>query len=215
MGTACDHRRDRQAAPSVEGPPRSAAPRVPGWRQTSRHRPGAPSRLPGARLVARRQRPPRAADQRPPVAAALETASAQREAIEDSGAEEVPVSLKLKSFFVRRAQSQVLIGVSEAAARLEISRTTIYDWVAKKQLLAWKSTKRGLTIPLAQILGPGRVVPGLARILDIIDDPELAWAFLTQDWPFADSVTRPLDKLARDEVEKVATAAPGFGMSFT
>ena len=76
-------------------------------------------------------------------------------------------------------------------------------------------TKRGLTIPVEQILGPGKVVPGLARVLEVIEDTELAWAFLTQDWPFADHAERPLDKLARDEVEDVVRAAPGFGMSFT
>ena len=54
-----------------------------------------------------------------------------------------------------------------------------------------------------------------ARVLDVIDDPELAWAFLTQEWPFADDAARPLDKLARDEVEDVVNAAPSFGMSFT
>ena len=58
-----------------------------------------------------------------------------------------------------------MIGVSEAAARLEVSRTTVYARAAKGTLLAWKSTKRGLTIPAAQILGPGKVVPGLAKVL--------------------------------------------------
>ena len=96
-------------------------------------------------------------------------------------------------------------------SRLEVSRTTVYDWAARKKLLAWRSTKRGLTIPVEQILGPGKVVPGLASVLDVIDDPELAWAFLTQDWPFADEAARPLDKLARDEVEDVVSAAPGSG----
>ena len=144
---------------------------------------------------------------------ALETAAAQREALAEAVPEEVPE--RLKPFFIRRAWSDDMIGVSEAAARLEVSRTTVYDWAARKKLLAWRSTKRGLTIPVEQILGPGKVVPGLARVLDVIDDPELAWAFLTQDWPFADEAARPLDKLARDEVEDVVSAAPGFGMSFT
>ena len=107
-----------------------------------------------------------------------------------------------------------MIGVSEAAARLEVSRTTIYDWAAKGTLLAWKSTKRGLTIPAAQILGPGKVVPGLAKVLESIGNPELVWAFLAQEWPFADEAARPLDKLTAGHVEEVVDAASGFGAAF-
>lgn len=101
------------------------------------------------------------------------------------------------------------------AERLEISRTTVYDWVEKKILLGWKSTKRGLTIPAQQSFGPGKVVPGIARVVDIIGDPELAWAFLSQEWPFADKVARPLDKLKADDVEEVVSAAPSFGTAVT
>ncbi len=53
--------------------------------------------------------------------------------------------------------------MSEAAARLEVSRTTIYEWARATRLIAWKTTKRGLRIPAGQILGAGRVVPGLKR----------------------------------------------------
>ena len=144
---------------------------------------------------------------------ALETAAAQRAALADAVADAVPDTLI--PFVVRRTRSDELIGVLDAATRLEVSRTTVYDWIERKKLLAWRTTKRGYRIPLAQILGPGKVVPGLARVLEIIDDPELAWAFLTQDWPFAHDTARPLDKLTRDEVEDVVRAAPGFGMSFT
>ena len=144
---------------------------------------------------------------------ALATAAAQREALAAGVPEEVPE--RLQPFFVRRARADDLVGVSEAAAQLEVSRTTVYDWAARKKLLAWRSTKRGLTIPVEQILGPGKVVPGVPKVLEVIDDPELAWAFLTQDWPFADDMARPLDKLVRGEVEDVLRAAPGFGMSFT
>ena len=144
---------------------------------------------------------------------ALEIAAAQQAVLADVVPDAVPEPLK--PFVVRRAQSDELIGVLDAAIRLKVSRTTVYDWVERRKLLAWKTTKRGYRIPLAQILGPGKVVPGLARVLEIIDDPELAWAFLSQDWPFALDTARPLDKLARNEVEDVVRAAPGFGMSFT
>ena len=96
-----------------------------------------------------------------------------------------------------------------------MSRTTVYDWVEKKTLIAWKSTKRGLSIPAAQILGPGRVVSGLAEVVDVIGDPELAWSFLTQEWPFEDTASTPLELLNAGRVEEVLDAAPGFGATFS
>jgi excisionase family DNA binding protein len=147
------------------------------------------------------------------VAAALEAAAAQHEARYPGSTVDLPKSLQ--PFVVHRSLGPDLIGVTEAAARLEVSRTTVYDWVARKILLGWKSTKRGLTIPAEQILGPGKVVSGIAQLLAIIDDPELTWAFLSEEWPFADEVTRPIDKLKAGHIEEVVTAAPGFGTTFT
>ena len=146
------------------------------------------------------------------VAVALETAAAQCEA-EDSAAASVPE--KLRPFIVRRTGGEDILGVSEAAARLEVSRTTVYDWAKRRTLLAWRSTKRGLSIPAAQILGPGRVVTGLADVADVIGDSELAWGFLTREWPFEDAVATPLELLKAGRVDEVLSAAPGFGATFT
>ena len=146
------------------------------------------------------------------VIAALEAAAVQSE-MRGSGAS-ATVPERLEPFIVRRPKGADMIGVSEAAARLEVSRTTVYDWAARGILLAWKSTKRGLTIPAAQILGPGKVVPDLAKVVESIGDPELTWTFLAQEWPFADEAARPLDKLAAGRVEEVVAAAPGFGAAF-
>ena len=96
-----------------------------------------------------------------------------------------------------------------------MSRTTVYDWVKRNTLLAWRSTKRGLRIPAAQILGSGRVVPGLADVVEIVGDPELAWAFLTQEWPFEDEAALPLELLKAGRMEEVIGAAPGFGATFS
>ena len=145
------------------------------------------------------------------VAVALETAAAQREA--DDGGIDVPK--RLQTFIVRRTDGEDTIGASEAAARLGVSRTTVYDWVQRGTLLAWKSTRRGLNIPAAQILGPGAVVAGLADVVGVIEDPELAWSFLTQEWPFEDAVAKPLDLLKSGRVAEVLNAAPGFGDTFT
>lgn len=145
------------------------------------------------------------------VAAALEAAATQHGVGRDAG--EVPEHLK--PFVITRLRDPEMLGVSEAAARLKVSRTTVYDWVEKKILIGWKSTKRGLTIPAEQILGPGKVVPGIKQLLEIIDDPELAWAFLSGEWPFENEVMRPADKLKAGEIEAVMHAAPSFGTAVT
>lgn len=147
------------------------------------------------------------------VAAALEAAAVQYGASNDTATVNVPEALE--PFIVHRPVDSKLISVSEAAARLKVSRTTVYDWAEKKTLLAWKSTKRGLTIPSEQILGPGNVVPGIPEVLEVIEDPELAWVFLSQEWPFADSAARPIDKLKAGDLEEVVSAAPSFGATFT
>jgi hypothetical protein len=108
-----------------------------------------------------------------------------------------------------------MIGVSGAAARPKVSRTTVYDWARQGILLAWRSTKHGLTLPSEQILGPGKVVAGLADVLAIIEDPELAWSFLAEERPFADELARPIDKLWRGEVDEVVGAAPAFDTAVT
>ena len=147
------------------------------------------------------------------VAVALETAAAQSAAADGKAGLEVPE--KLRGFIRPQHRGEEILGASAAAARLEVSRTTVYDWVERKTLIAWRSTKRGLSIPAAQILGPGQVVTGLAGIVDIVGDTELAWAFLTQEWPFEDAVTAPLELLKSGRVKEVLDAAPGFGSTFT
>ena len=144
------------------------------------------------------------------VAAALEAVAAQQET-EDAG-DQVPEGLR--PFLVRRGAGEDILGVSEAAKRLEVSRTTVYDWVDRKTLVAWRSTKRGLSIPAAQILGAGKVVAGLADVVEAIGDPELAWAFLSQEWPFDDTAAAPLTLLKAGRLDDVLGAAAGFGTSF-
>ena len=147
------------------------------------------------------------------VVVALEAAAAQCEAANRSIDVDVPEGLR--PFIVRRSGGEGILGASETASRLEVSRTTVYHWVQRNTLVAWRSTKRGLSIPAAQILGPGRVVAGLADVVEVIGDPELAWAFLTQEWPFEDVVATPLDLLKAGRSVEVLDAAPGFGATFT
>ena len=58
------------------------------------------------------------------------------------------------------------------------------------------------------------VVPGLADVVEAIGDPELAWAFLSQEWPFGDTVMEPLKLLKAGRVDDVLGAAAGFGATF-
>ncbi len=145
------------------------------------------------------------------VAVALETAAAQAEAGAGRPGEEVPE--QLRPFVASRAGERIL-GATEAAARLGVSRTTVYDWADRNTLIAWRSTKRGLNIPAEQIVGPGRVVPGLADVVEVVGDPELAWAFLSQEWPFAETTARPLERLNAGRLDEVLSAAAGFGATF-
>ena len=145
------------------------------------------------------------------VAVALEAVAAQCETEDADAGTEVPEGLR--PFLVQR-DSEDILGVSEAAKRLEVSRTTVYDWVDRKTLIAWRSTKRGLSIPAAQILGAGKVVAGLADVAKAIGDPELAWAFLSQEWPFDDTATEPLKLLKAGRLDDVLGAAAGFGATF-
>ena len=146
-------------------------------------------------------------------ARALEAAKALYEEMKDSGPYELPESLK--PFVVDSPESPDLLGAAQAAARLGVSPQTVYNWANKGTLLAWKRPGRRLTIPAGQILGPRKVVPGLAAVRNIVGSPELTWDFLTQEWPFADDVAYPLEKLKSGQVQEVLDTAPGFGMTFT
>lgn len=107
------------------------------------------------------------------------------------------------------------LDVPEAADRLKMSPEEVCDWIKGGELLGWVSANYGQTIPAEQILGPGKVVPGIKRLLEIIKDPELVWIFISDEWPFENEVVRPLDKLKAGKVDEVVGSAPGFGSAFT
>lgn len=121
----------------------------------------------------------------------------------------------LAPFIVETPETDAVVNVSKAASLLDVSRTTVYEWVRGGRLIAWGHTRRGLSIPAEQITGPGRVVEGVSGVLEIIEEPELAWIFLSEPWPFEDDLARPIDKLKAGAVADVLDAAPGFGATFT
>ena len=168
------------------------------------------------------------------IAVALEAAAAQdahrfdseSDVTEEGAAQDLPDTSELSADpvlpealrrFVKASASgdQGLLNVSEAAKRLEISRPTIYAWIAEKRLLGWQATPRGPVIPAEQILGPRRVVAGLPQLLEIIPDPAVAWDFLRQESVFLDPPQRPLDALKEGRIAEVAAAAQSYGTAFT
>ncbi|MCR9221196.1 MAG: hypothetical protein NXI21_13315 [Alphaproteobacteria bacterium] len=52
-------------------------------------------------------------------------------------------------------------------------------------------------------------------MLTEIEDPEIAWAFLTQDRPFEETTARPIALLKAGRVAVVVGAAKGYGASAT
>ena len=67
---------------------------------------------------------------------ALETAAARHKALGNGASVDVPESLK--PFIVSRPRSPDMLDVAEAAVRLEISSSTVYNWMGNRKLLAWK-----------------------------------------------------------------------------
>jgi excisionase family DNA binding protein len=147
-------------------------------------------------------------------AAALEAAEGERAVPERA----LPEALR-RLVTSTRADTEAgrVVSISEAAERLEVTRVTIYAWIEANRLLAWRATRRGMLIPAEQIVGPGKVVPGMERVLDVISEPAAAWAFLTEESPFMDphGLQRPIDALKAGELDAVVAAAHSFLEAFT
>lgn len=142
------------------------------------------------------------------VAAALEAAAAL-----SLNEPEVPASLR--PFIVEAKATPDLIGVEEAAKRLDVTRATIYNWIDAKRLLGWRLTQQGTMIPAEQILGPGEVVAGIDRVLDLIPGPRAAWRFLSEESPFFDEPQRPIDVLRAGKIDAAVSAARASGEAFS
>jgi len=125
------------------------------------------------------------------------------------------ISEKLAQYEVIDRDHGEMLDESEAAARLQIPEDMVFEWIKKKNLLGWTSSDGEMKIPAEQILGPKEVIPHLAQILDIFDDPRRAWMYLSSEWPFEFDVMRPIDKLKGGKFDEVAGSAPSFGTTPT
>src|ERR1022692_535144 len=152
------------------------------------------------------------------VATALEAAAAL-EAAEGAVPERILPEALRRLVTPARADTEAgrVLSISEAAELLEVTRVTIYAWIEAKRLRAWRATRRGMLIPAEQIVGPGKVVPGMERVLDVISEPAAAWDFLTEESPFMDpnGLQRPIDVLKAGELDAVVAAAHSFLEAFT
>jgi excisionase family DNA binding protein len=146
-------------------------------------------------------------------AAALEAAEGERAVPERA----LPEALRrLVTSAHADTEAGRVLSISEAAELLEVTRVTIYAWIEAKRLLAWRATRRGMLIPAEQIVGLGKVVPGMECVLDVIPEPA-AWDFLTEESPFMDhnGLQRPIDALKAGELDAVVAAAHSFLEAFT
>jgi excisionase family DNA binding protein len=161
------------------------------------------------------------------VAAALETAARQSapepELTEDEAAvaatlagQRPTVPPALQRFVVTpHPREGEWLTATEAAERLQLSRESVYAWIKSHRLLAWSRTRQGVVIPAEQILGPGDVVPGMARVLEVLPDARSAWRFLTEESFFLEPPQRPLDLLKAGRIDEVVNAANADTEAFT
>jgi excisionase family DNA binding protein len=152
------------------------------------------------------------------VAAALEQAAALEAAGIPAPARSRPAALQRLVTSARAAGDEGrVLSISETAERLRVTRVTVYAWIEAKRLVAWRVTRRGVLVPAEQIVRPGAVVPGIARVLAVISDPAAAWDFLTQQSPCItpEGLRRPIDALKVGEIDPVIAAAHSFLDAFT
>jgi hypothetical protein len=136
----------------------------------------------------------------------------------DCGTTTAGFRTKLLQRFVQPARAngdEGLLNLTQAAEQLEITRTSVYAWIRDKRLLAWNATRRGPVMPAEQILGPRRVLDGISELLKIIEDPAVAWAFLTEQSNFLDPPQRPIEALKAGQIEQVLAAAQSYGTAFS
>jgi hypothetical protein len=129
-----------------------------------------------------------------------------------------PIPEVLRRFVVAdRIEDDIeILDLPRGAELLEEAAETVVKWIQQKELLAWHDRKGDLRIPAEQILGPHRVVRGLARILKVIPDARAAWDFLTRESPFfAGEPKRPMDELKTGHIEDVVRASYSHGEAFS
>lgn len=105
--------------------------------------------------------------------------------------------------------------IKNAAELLAVAPNTLKTRIQQGKVLAWKGVKSGYIIPAEQFTERRTVLAGVEDVIDILGDAEIAWTFLTRQYPFGDTVERPLDRLKRKLVSDVTSAAKGYGTDFT
>lgn len=129
--------------------------------------------------------------------------------------DEVPDTLRPFLVADQGGEEVQTLNPSEAAAKLKVTLDVVAAWIDAKRLLAWHDEEKHARVPAEQILGPGEIVPGLTHVLELISEPRLAWAFLSQELPFFDTPQRPIDALKAGQIAAVIAAIPAYFEAFT
>jgi excisionase family DNA binding protein len=148
------------------------------------------------------------------ITAALEAAAVQFEFLRSK----LEIADSLRPYLVEpipRVLPLGIIGPEEAAQRLKVSRATVYNWIEAGRLIGWRLTRQGAQIPAEQIVGPGELVAGIDRVLQVIPEPRAAWRFLHEESQHLNAPQRPIDALKAGKLNEVITAAQASGESFT
>lgn len=98
-----------------------------------------------------------------------------------------------------------LLGPNAAAEELGVSRATLTRWRKTGAIIALQKGQRNHLIPMAQFWGSQPVL-GVAAVLEMAGDPNMAWAWLMQPNPGLDGVS-PIIRLRDHQAEGVFRCA--------
>ena len=126
-----------------------------------------------------------------------------------------PIPKALIPYLVPRKDRDNIITVKAASKKLDVSQSTVRNWIEKDKLLAWRANQGRYKIPSDQILGKRKILKGIAEVKQIIGDPVVTWEFLDNKTFLTDCFARPIDQLKKGKIEEVIGYAHGFGTNFT
>ncbi len=126
-----------------------------------------------------------------------------------------PIPEALIPYLVPRKDRDNIITVKAASKKLDVSQSTVRNWIKKDKLLAWRANQGRYKIPSDQILGRRKILKGIAEVKQIIGDPVITWEFLDNETCLTDCFARPIDQLKKGKIEEVIGYAHGYGTNFT
>ncbi|WP_156883015.1 hypothetical protein [Rhodovulum sp. P5] len=107
---------------------------------------------------------------------------------------------------------EVLVSARTAADRLGVSTATVTSWISKNQILGFKSAGKNYLVPIEQIRGQRRIVPGIPRVIEFFASHEEAWDFLNEPLTHSDKAPerRPMELLLEGKLDLVLELATAY-----